>query len=268
FVFIIVLLVFGLIALWGIATIGTVIKYGGFTIEKRPDELFVKRGLLETKELTIPYDRIQAIDVEQNILRMPFKFSRVITITAGSGEGMDEGNPIIFPLLPEKEIEPFLKSFVPGYDGVNQKIIPLHKKGLKYYLVRHVLFFILALIPVMYFFPAYGWIPVVLGALSMLLGWMKFKHTGYRIDKRRIIVSNWGSFTKNRYVFDRRRVQSYQKSQHKFQQMEDLATANFSIISLNTSLRQLSDEDANLIGDWHSRRTNGETAYIHPEARE
>src|SRR5699024_9536714 len=81
-VFIVVLVILGLIFLWLIATLGTVLKYGNFTIEKRPDELFIKRGLLETKELTIPYDRIQAIEVEQNILRKVLNVSRIVANTA------------------------------------------------------------------------------------------------------------------------------------------------------------------------------------------
>lgn len=264
-IFIIVAIVLGFIALWMLATLGTVVKFGHFTIEKRPDELFVKRGLLETKELTIPYDRIQAIEVQQNILRKPLKYSRVIAITAGNGADAGEANPIIYPLLPDKDIDHFLEEFVPGYEDVDKALIPLDKKGLKYYLVKHGLFFVLALIPVLYFFPEFSWIPGILGVISVFFGWMKFKETGYRLDGQRMFTSNWQKLTKGRCVFYRRRVQSYQKYQHKLQQMEDLATADFSIISLGgrATLRHLSDEDANLISDWNSRRDSLVPLYGH-----
>src|SRR5699024_7270257 len=102
-VFIFVLLVLGLVGLWMIGTLGTIIKFGGFTIEKREDELFIKRGLLETKEITIPYDRIQAIEVQQSMLRKPLKFSRVIAVTAGSSAQSEGVNPIIFPMIPDQK---------------------------------------------------------------------------------------------------------------------------------------------------------------------
>src|SRR5699024_4996975 len=51
----IVLGLFLLFVLWLIGIANTMIKYGNFTIEKRNNELFIKRGLLETKELTIPF---------------------------------------------------------------------------------------------------------------------------------------------------------------------------------------------------------------------
>src|SRR5699024_5560029 len=122
-------------------TLGTVIKFGNFSIEKRPEELFVKRGLLETKELTIPYDRIQSIEIEQSISRKPLKLCRVIAVTAGSGRSVREANPIIFPLLPYKDVEPFLKEIIPEYADIDHTLIPLNKKGMKYYMLIYLFIF-------------------------------------------------------------------------------------------------------------------------------
>src|SRR5699024_3828348 len=141
-VFLVVVFFVALILFWLIGTLGTVIKFGNFSIEKRPEELFVKRGLLETKELTIPYDRIQSIEIEQSILRKPLKLCRVIAVTAGSGSSVREANPVIFPLLSYKDVEPFLKEFVPEYADINHTLIPLNKKGLKYYMLIHSIIFI------------------------------------------------------------------------------------------------------------------------------
>lgn len=256
-VFIIVMFFLGLIILWLVGTLGTILKFGNFTIEKRPEELFIKRGLLETKELTIPYDRIQSIEVEQSILRKPLKFSRVIAVTAGSTDNLKEANPVIFPLLRNKDVEPFLEMFVPEYSGMDETLIPLDKKGLKYYMFKYAFVFILAFIPVVYFFPTYSWIPGVLIVLALLFGRMKFKDAGYMIDGKRMITCNWNKLTKYRTVVYKRRVQVYEKHQHKLQQMEKMATADFSMIGLGAqiTLRHLKDEDANLIADWYSRRS-------------
>lgn len=255
-ILIIIAIVFGLIGLWLLGTLGTVIKFGNFTIEKRPEELFIKRGLLETKELTIPYDRIQAIKVEQTILRKPVKFSRIVAITASGGDMSTEANPVIFPMIPTNKVEQFLEEFVPEYANMDQELIPLAKKGLKYYIVKHILFFLLALIPVVYFVPRYSWIPVVLIGVSALFGWMKFKESGYVIDGRRIIFKRWLFFSNYRTIAFRKRGQSYQIRQHKLQQIEHLATTNMDLISLGVevSLQHVTEEDANLIADWFSRR--------------
>src|SRR5699024_4870513 len=106
------------------------------------------------------------------------------------------------------------------------------------------------------FFPSYSWIPGILFLLSLGLGWMKFKETGHRIEKDRIYLSNWGTLTRRQTVFYKRRVQSYAKKQHKLQQIECLATVHFSVIGVQSQavIQHVNDEDANLMGDWHSRR--------------
>jgi len=255
-VFLVVVFFVGLILLWLIGTLGTVIKFGNFSIEKRPEELFVKRGLLETKELTIPYDRIQSIEIEQSILRKPLKLCRVIAVTAGSGSSVREANPVIFPLLPYKDVEPFLKKFVPEYANINHTLTPLNKKGLKYYMLIHSIFFIVAFIPVVYFFPTFSWIPALFIVIGLLFGRMKFKETGFLIDDKRIITSYWSKLTKCQTIIFKKRVQVYEKHQHKLQQIEQLATADFAMIGLGAqvTLKHLADEDANIIADWYSRR--------------
>src|SRR5699024_1932498 len=50
--FIIGLSILFLVLIWFLGVLGTMIKYGNFSIEKRENELFVQRGLWEVKELT------------------------------------------------------------------------------------------------------------------------------------------------------------------------------------------------------------------------
>src|SRR5699024_1140527 len=148
-VLIVVLSVLGIVLLWFAGIAGTMIKYGNFVIEKRETELFIKRGLLETKELTIPFDRIQAIQVEQSLIRQPLKFVKVSAIIAGGSFDSREAFPVLFPLMRKQEVEDFLQAFVPGYEHILTKVSPLGKKGKKYYLMSASILFILALLPVL-----------------------------------------------------------------------------------------------------------------------
>jgi len=67
-VFIFILGCMILFLFWLIGIAGTMIKYGKFTITKRKDELFITRGLLEKKQITIPLKRIQAIGVQESVI--------------------------------------------------------------------------------------------------------------------------------------------------------------------------------------------------------
>src|ERR687884_1163592 len=51
----------GLLLAWLLAIAGTVLAYTGFTLSREEDFLYIKRGLLERREASIPLSRIQAV---------------------------------------------------------------------------------------------------------------------------------------------------------------------------------------------------------------
>src|ERR671920_550110 len=112
-----VLLIFvpvGLLLAWFLAIAGTVLAYSGFTLSRDGDFLYIKRGLLERREATIPLSRIQAIRVTEGVLRQPFGLAAVRVESAGYGE--DAGvSTMLFPLLPHKEVRELLAVATPEF---------------------------------------------------------------------------------------------------------------------------------------------------------
>lgn len=260
FVILIVLIIMILFLLWLFGIAGTMIKYGNFTIEKRENELFIKRGLLETKELTIPFDRIQAIGIEQSPIRQPIKFVRIYAVVAGGSFDKMEPFPVLFPLIHESETEQFLNKFLPEYGQLETDFIPLSKRGLKFYLFNASILFILAFLPAVYFFPSFSWIPLLLILISLGFGWLQHKDGGYAIEGKKIAIRR-RTVSKVTVRTYHRRIQSLEKKQHKLQAYQKLATLELSLIGLgglgtHYSLRHLEDEDANKIADWYSYRKN------------
>lgn len=262
-VFLVVFIIFILLLLWLLGIAGTMIKYGNFTIEKRENELFIKRGLLETKELTIPYDRIQAIGVEQSLIRQPFKFVRVFAIVAGGSFDNLEPFPVLFPIMREKEVEKFLNEYIPGHTiSMETKFTPLAKRGRKYFLFSQSILFFLALIPAIYFFPTYSWIVILLIVISLGFGWLQHRDGGYVIAGKQITIRK-RKLDKIIITTYHRRIQALEKKQHKLQKRENLATTGVSLIGsggLGThySLKHLKDEDADRIANWYSYRKEKE----------
>ena len=268
-VILIALIIFVLLLLWIVGIAGTMIKYGNFNIEKREKELFIRRGLLETKELTIPFERIQAIGIEQSPIRQPMKFVQVFAVVAGGSFDKMEPFPVLFPLIHEREVDKFLQEFLPEFDQLDTELIPLSKRGLKFYLFKSSILFILALLATAYFFPSFIWLSLILLSLSLWYGWLQFKDGGYAIDGKR--------FTLQRRVFNKvtvttyhRRIQSLKKRQHKIQALQKLATIEISLIGLgglgtHYSLKHLEEKDANKIADWYSyRKTRKNTDLLDP----
>lgn len=97
-----------------LAFIGTLIKYARFSIERHNDMLIIERGLIERKTIRIPLNRIQAIRIEESLMRQPLGRCAISVSSAGYG---DEDGKVttLFPLLRTRDIQNFLQEFVPSH---------------------------------------------------------------------------------------------------------------------------------------------------------
>ncbi len=77
-------LVIGVLAF--ISLVGSVIEYFRFYYWIANDHLIIERGFLRRIKLNIPFDRIQSIDFEQNIVHQAFGVVRVKVDSAGSSQ--------------------------------------------------------------------------------------------------------------------------------------------------------------------------------------
>src|SRR5690625_6395978 len=110
---------------------GTMIKYGNFTIIKKAEELFITRGLLEKKERTIPLKRIQAIRIEESIIRQPFGYVTIHAEVAGGSMDNSDGIPVLFPIMKASEVDDFLQTLLPDYGPVTVERTRIPKRSRK-----------------------------------------------------------------------------------------------------------------------------------------
>lgn len=263
FLFIILAIILLGFILWIFGIAGTMIRYGNFVIEKRKDELFIKRGLLETKELTIPFDRIQAIGIEQSIVRQPFGYVRIFAVVAGGSFDKLEAFPVIFPLIHERELTRFINEFLPSYEPItNTPLRPLAKKGLKYYVFKAIIFPLLLAIPVIYLLPSYSWIPLVILALFSILGYAQYQDAGYELVDASVILRT-RTLQKRIIMTSRRRIQSMQTRQHRLQKYDNIVSISISLLGsegLGThyAIQHMKESDGLRMMKWYSYRKHEE----------
>lgn len=254
---IITLTIFILIILWIIGIAGTMIKYGNFTIVKKENELFITRGLLEQKQLTIPISRIQAVGIREGILRQPLGYVTVFVELAGGSLEEDEGSsPVLFPLMKADEVEEFLQTLLPDYAGLPEQLTSIPKRGRKFYLIRAAFFIVLFGLGVSYFIPQFSWILIILLFASLCLGVLRHKDGGYYIDNEKLVV-RYRLLSKVTMIIYQRRIQAFEKKQHKIQSVQKLATARVSITGMlgmgtHYQIKDLDVEDVDQLGDWYS----------------
>ncbi|WP_156290225.1 PH domain-containing protein [Oceanobacillus salinisoli] len=257
-IFVIGLVIILFVVVWILGILGTVVKYWNFTITKNDEELFITRGLLEKKQLTVPIKRIQAVGMTESIIRQPFGYVTLFAEVAGST--LDQGedfSTVLFPILRKGEVEEFLQHLIPAYSLDMKEITQVPKRGLKYYLIRASLFFVLLSAAMIYFLPQLSWVLILIFIAFLFLGYFRYKDAGFSLDKNRLAI-RYRKLSKTTVMLYPKRIQALEKKQHILHQKEDLATLDIAIIGKmgagkHYKLKELKEEDVHRLAEWYSR---------------
>lgn len=250
-----------LLFLWIFGIAGTIIKYGNFSIRKNDHELFITRGLLEKKQSTIPLNRIQAVGIQESIIRQPLGYVTVFAEVAGSvAQKGEDFSTVLYPMMKKTEVKDFLGEILPEYAVPADGMKKLPDRAQKYYVIRALLPFLLPLAAVLYFFPRFFWIPLIVMALFWVLGHLRYRAGACRIVGDCLIV-RYRHINKITMIMYHKRIQAFERMQHFIHKREHLATVELSIIGVSGSgkhfkLKELDQAHADLLADWYSYRKN------------
>ncbi|MFC3039302.1 PH domain-containing protein [Virgibacillus xinjiangensis] len=248
-----------LLLLWVLGIAGTMLKYGNFTITKKGDELFITRGLLEKKQITIPLKRIQAVGFAESPIRQPFGYASVFAeVAGGSLDKGEEFSTVLFPIMKREEVEPFLQDILPDYAGIQEGFEPLPRRAGKFYMLRAVLPFLLVGAVIWFVFSPLLWAVLLLATAALCYGYLQYRDTGFLVKGNRLSM-RYRTFGRITVRMFHKRVQAFEIRQHKLQQMQSLATQKVSIIGKfgagkHYYLKQLDESDAIRLAEWYSYR--------------
>src|ERR687890_985650 len=216
----------GLLLAWLLAIAGTVLAYTGFTLSRQGDFLYIKRGLLERREATIPLARIQAIRISEGVLRQPFGLASLRVESAGYGE--DAGvSTMFFPLLPRNEVEELLAGATPEFAGA-PAIEPLPRRSLRRYVFRATFLYMIiaiaaALVSYLVFQSALGILGLFLIPPAAAYGWLCYRDAGWAFEEDRLVVRH-RSLGRKTAIAPRLHLQSRGMVSSPFQRRVRLAT--------------------------------------------
>ncbi len=259
--FLSVIFVIGSLAVtWMVAMIGTILKYCFFEITKQGNELFIRRGLLEKREMTIPLHRIQALKVEENIFRQPFGLLAVSAEIAGGAADADKHSfsTVLFPLLKKSELSAFLDELLPEF-----VVQPEYKKPPKRALLRYL--FLSSIITVLvtgiliYYFGGYGLFAIPLVILTVLFSILSYRDAGVSWTTD-MLTMRYRELTRVTVHVNRKKVQAFYGSQHYFQSKKQLGTLKIAVASGGTmgsrfKVKHLEEHDVEDAFDWYSFRS-------------
>jgi putative membrane protein len=219
---------------WLLAIAGTVLAYAGFTLARDGDFLYIRRGLLERREATIPLARIQAVRIVEGVLRQPFGLTSLRVESAGYGE--DAGvSTTLFPLLPREQARKLLLDAAPEF-AVAPALQPLPTRALRRYVFRSTGLVFLLIIGVavvsLAALDSVAWgLPALLLALpAAAYGWLRYRDAGWAYIGDRLIVRS-RLLARTTAVAPRRRLQSRAVIHNPFQRRARLATFRAQVAS-------------------------------------
>jgi putative membrane protein len=230
-------------------------KYYDFQITRNDEDLIITRGLIEKRKLTIPLQRIQAVKVEENIIRQWFGFVTVRLLSvSGGADTNEELSFICFPLVKKKDLPIIFKHYLPDYMFCSF-IQPLPKRSVKPYLFRAAVPVILLFLLCFYFFPMTKYVaPFLIGA-SIVIGYRQFKDTGWMLFNQQLFIVT-RRFIRTTVIIKRSRIQSLQTYKTMFQETPMLCTIKVYVKSgLGSSTFKLKDTDDSVgkaIRQWYS----------------
>lgn len=249
-----------IVVAWIFSFVSTVIKYYDFSVEVRDKDLMISRGLFERRQLTIPFNRIQAVQIKEGLLRQPFDFASLVIESAGYGQ--DEGNSnTLFPLIHKERLYDFINEVIPEYHTDVEKSTGIGKTGLRRYLLRMV-WLSLFIITLLWSFVPYGVYSWFILIPMLLLGYQQYRDAGIRAGENTLILSS-RLLSKTTAIIKEYRAQATQIKQNPFQSRLDLANFTIHVASGNQgrsfTVRELTADQAFEYRNWFRNGASKET---------
>ena len=116
-----------IVGAFALSILMTLITYWDFELSRTEDNLRIRRGLLEQRTDTIPTGRIQAVWVEENLVRRLLGLAAVRGIIAGRSGGQDaQVSGVLLPIAPRAEALRVMQEVlgVPGAAAVTLQPMP------------------------------------------------------------------------------------------------------------------------------------------------
>jgi putative membrane protein len=226
------LLIVAAILAWLLAIGGTVLTFYGFALRREDDNLVVQYGLLDRRRTTIPIRRIQAIRIEEGMLRQPFGLATVRYESAGQAGRDEGGSGVLFPLMAKSDVTALLERACPDFAAdVNAVALGrLPQRSLARYVVADLfgtaVMVTAALLVIRAWqdgFPWWSYLALALFPIVAVYDWLQFHDAGWALDERHLLM-RWRSAARVTIITQRRRIQHRGTTSNPFQRRADLVT--------------------------------------------
>jgi putative membrane protein len=219
---------------WVFAILGTIATYYNFTLVRKEKELVVRYGLLKTKQVSIPYNRVQAVRFSEGILRQPFGYGALYVESAGQGDERQQSSCIIAPFIHKDEVDLVIAEILPDLRVESVDLTSPPPRAKWRYVLRVIRPVVLFAALITYFVP-YGWLSLLMLPISVGLGLSQYKAAGYMISGEKLLLRT-RSIGRTNVLIKRSRVQSTEFKWNPLMHRRDLWSYSVTLASVSKNL--------------------------------
>lgn len=216
---VIIMVVFGLIQ--------TYLRYGRYEISSDSERIYIRKGVLNEHHFSIRKRNVQAVHIEQSLLKRMLQIAEVKLISTGGIDAEDEVNSL-YPFLPINRAYTIIEELLPGYE-VKPNMERLPKKSLIARLCRIPWFWLIATATIMIFFPEWWAVSIILFILTYTARFLDFYFSGFLIHGE-LLQMRTGGISLTTLITTREKI-------IEFNLMQNFITKPFDLASIEVTNR-------------------------------
>ncbi len=236
-----------------------VIQYARFRVERYHDRLEISWGILKQNHVSIGLHRIQALTVQEGLIRQPLGLSSLFLEIAGGGSEGQEQISMLHPLLRFKDIKRFLANVLPEY-GIPDNLTFIPKRARVRYMIR-------ALLPTTIVAAAlwhtangvgigFGWLSLLLLIPATILALSRHTNGATSLDGKQLTL-RFRDVNRYHVLIKRTHLQSFTSNADLIQRYKGLRTVNAPVLSSPAAkyfrLKDMDSAEALRIWRWYSK---------------
>lgn len=264
-IFVIVLMMIGIVLLisYIIGTVIVIIKNFNYTVVESDNQLNIRYGLFNIKNISVPIERVQGVVERQSFIRSIFGFTAIHFIITSDMHDFDkdddslDGNITVLPFIKKQKAYTIIKSLMP-----NMKFNKV-KEGMpwsgyhRYFWIQSVILLLVSIVVAYYWqiWPVYLAIFIVL--LLAIHSLIVIKKSGYVLEGDELAIKNTKLFGFKTTYFKHDKLLGLELKKNPFLDKKDLINFHFIIAKAagnqEIGLRYLEQQKVEHLKAWYLR---------------
>ncbi len=221
----IILFVLAMLLSVGIGYLQTTIKYGNYEISDDAERIYIKKGVGSTSSFTISKEKVQAIVVEQSLLKRVLGLASIKLISVGEMKTEEQETSSLYPFMPKHEAYLLLETLLPHYP-IQEEMERFPIKVLWYKLLVPYYVTIITAVGLFFFKKEWLWAAGIVFAISLITRVLDYFFTSYLRQGNTVQIRK-GGITNETFITNYNRIQEVSVEHSWLQRKFGIATLHF-----------------------------------------